>query len=203
MAGPWQWGFHTPSQTWNNDAQQGSGGGSGSSNWRQDSYESSPAGKKEKAEKGDRFKSITSLGQLGKHPLPLEDRKALLMAILNELSPQKNVLTKMAVASFTATTTHTLLYWLTHAIPRTPVRILRDHEQVFTIEYAAHSLAEAALSIHGQHEALADPRWVRGAPGFRFDSDLVQVWIKFGPDLVQIWVRFGSDLVHIWLSFGS
>ena len=59
---------------------------------------------------------------------------------------------------------------------------------VFTIEYAAHMLAETARSLHSQ-EALADPRWVPGAPGFRFGAVLVQVLVRsefiFGSHLVQ------------------
>ena len=152
------------------------------------------------------------------------DRKALLMALVNELSPRRTVISKIAVSTFTATTTHALLYLLSRVTPRTPIRLLRDEEGTFSIDYAAKQMAETAETLYPQ-EALADPRWVRGAPGFisgsdsaqarfRFGSDLVQIWFRFGPvvgqvwfkfgsDLVQIWVRFGSYFVHIWLSFGS
>ena len=197
MSSPWHWGHSAQSQSWDEDQRRGGG------NWQQDSHES-PAGKKDKEnQKADRFKSVTSLGQVGKHPLPLEDRKALLIAVMHELSPQKNVVCKIAVANFTATTTHAMLYLLSRVTPRTPIRILRDSDNVFTIDYAAKTLAETALTLYGQQEALADPRWVRGAPGFRFDSDLAQEWFRFDSDLVQIWFRFGPNLVQIWFRFGS
>ena len=120
MSSPWHWGHSAQSQSWDEDQRRGGG------NWQQDSHES-PAAKKDK-EKADRFKSVTSLGQVGKHPLPFEDRKALLIAVMHELSPQKNVVCKIAVANFTATTTHAMLYLLSRVTPRTPIRILRDSD---------------------------------------------------------------------------
>ena len=139
-----------------------------------------------------------------KHALPLEDRKALLIAVLHELSPQKNVVSKIAVANWSAVTTHAVLYLLSRVTPKTSIRILRDNDTAaFTIEYAAKTLAEAAFTVWGNQEALADPRWVRGAPGVRFDSDLAQEWFRFDSDLVQIWFRFGPNLVQIWFRFGS
>ena len=83
MSSPWHWGHSAQSQSWDEDQRRGGG------NWQQDSHES-PAAKKDKEnQKADRFKSVTSLGQVGKHPLPLEDRKALLIAVMHELSPQE------------------------------------------------------------------------------------------------------------------
>jgi hypothetical protein len=133
--------------------------------WRQE-FES-PA-KKDK-EKADRFKNVAYLG-CGKHALPLEDRKSLLVAVVSTLSPRdKPALSKIAVSAFTAMTTHSLLYLLSQTTPKSHIRLLRDDEGVFTIEHAAEMLAETAMSLYPQ-QALADPRWVRGAPGFRFGA---------------------------------
>ena len=69
--------------------------------------------------------------------LPLEDRNALLMALVSELSPRRTVISKIAVSSFTATTTHALLFLLSRAGPRMSIRLLRDEEGLFTMDYAA------------------------------------------------------------------
>ena len=193
MSWPWR-GSSSSSQSWDEDQRRVF------AHWQPEQLES-PAKKDQQSQKADRFKSVTTLGS--KHALPLEDRKALLIAVMHELSPQKNGVCKIAVANFTATTTHAMLYLLSRVTPRTPIRILRDSDNVFTIDYAAKTLAETALTLYGQQEGLADPRWVRGAPGFRFDSDLVQEWFRFDSDLVQIWFRFGPKLVQIWFRFGS
>ena len=155
MAGPWQqqWSSHAPSHsTWSYDSQPGSGVVSCSSSWPQEAYEGSPAGKKDK----DKYRSITTLGQGGRHCLTLDDRKALLMDLLALLATRSNipVLSKLAISAFNATTTHALLFWLTRVTPRTCVRYLRDDEQVFTIAHAAHSLAESAVSTHGNEKVF-------------------------------------------------
>ena len=153
----WWGSSHSPQSSWDDERRGGQ--------WQQEPHES-PPGKKDKEKGQDRFKNVVSLGAASKHPLPLEYRKALLMAVVNLLSPRdKIVLSKIAVSSFTATTTHALLFLLSRVGPRTAIRLLRDDEGVFTIDYAALQLAETARSLH-QLEALADPRWVPGAPGF-------------------------------------
>ena len=194
MSWPWR-GSSSSSQSWDEDQRRVF------AHWQPEQLES-PAKKDQQSQKADRFKSVTTLGS--KHALPLEDRKALLIAVLHELSPQKNVVSKIAVANWAAVTTHAVLYLLSRVTPKTSIRILRDNDTAaFTIEYAAKTLAEAAFTVWGNLEALADPRWVRGAPGFRFDSDLAQEWFRFDSDLVQIWFRFGPNLVQIWFRFGS
>ena len=192
MSWPWR-GSSSSSQSWDEDQRR-------VCNWQPEQLESF-AKKGQQSQKADKFKSVTTLGS--KHALPLEDRKALLIAVMHELSPQKNVVCKIAVANFTATTTHAILYLLSRVTPRTPIRILRDSDNVFSIEYAAKTLAEAAFTVWGNQEALADPRWVHDAAGFRFDSDLAQEWFRFDSDLVQVWFRFGPNLVQIWFRFGS
>ena len=178
MSSTW-WGSSSSSspQSWDDERRGG--------HWQQESHESA-AGKKDKEK--DRFKNVTSLGAASKHPLPLEDRKALLVAVVHLLSPNKIMLSKIAVSTFTATTTHALLFLLSRAGLRMSIRLLRDEDGVFTIDFAAQQLAETALSLH-QPEALADPRWVPGAPGFRFGAVLVQVLVRsefiFGSHLVQ------------------
>ena len=168
MSSTW-WSSHSPQSSWGDDQ------------WHQESHESPPGKKDKEKDKEtadrDRFKNATSLGAASKHPLPLEDRKSLLVAVVNLLSPRKIVLSKIAVSTFTATTTYDLLFLLSRAGPRMSIRLLRDEEGVFTIDYAAQQLAETAASLH-QPEALADPRWVPGAPGFRFGAVLVQVLVR-------------------------
>ena len=47
----------------------------------------SPTDKKDKEQDRDRFENVTSLVAPSKHPLPLEDRRSLLVAVVNLLSP--------------------------------------------------------------------------------------------------------------------
>ena len=216
MSSPW-WG--SSPQSWDDDERRGG-------QWQQESHES-PAGKKDKEKDRDRFKNVTSLGATGKHSLSLEDRKSLLWAVMELLSQGGTpVLSKITVSRFSVTTVHALLFLLCHAVPRMSIRLLRDEDGVFTLDYAAQQLAETAASLH-QPEALADPRWVPGAVGFRFGSGATEgtggtrgtegggvttagpgrARCKGGSDLVQVWlgwgqgrVRFGSYFVHIWFS---
>ena len=181
MSWPWR-GSSSSSQSWDEDQRS-------VCHWQPEQLES-PAKKDQQSQQADRFKSVTTLGS--KHALPLEDRKALLIAVLHELSPQKNVVSKIAVANWAAVTTHAVLYLLSRATPKTSMRILRDNDTAaFTIEYAAKTLAEAAFTVWGNQEALADPRWVHGAAGFRFDSDLAQLWIVCGSDVVWVGYSLG------------
>ena len=147
------WG--SSSQSWQDEEWKGD-------QWWQDWKEQ--AGNKKDKEK-DRFKNVTSLGSTGKHPLPLEDRKSLLVAVVSLLSPDKILLSKIAVSTFSPTTTHALLYWLCRATPRMSIRLLRDEEGTFTIPYAAQQLAETAESLH-QSKAFVDP-WLVGPSGSR------------------------------------
>lgn len=136
------------SQAWEDDWK----GGNSWQDW-QDRQEW-PGGKKDKEKERDRFKNVTSLGAVSKHPLPLEDRKSLLLALVDRLSPNKIALSKIAVSTFSPMTTHALLYLLCRASPRMSIRLLRDEEGVFTIAYAADQLAESAFSLHQPKDSL-------------------------------------------------
>lgn len=138
MSSPW-WS----ASSWDEDNTWRASGDRGGT-WQSES----PAGKKDFSKDRDKFKNVTSLGAATKHPLPLEDRKTLLVAVVNILSPHKTVLSKIAVSAFSATTTHALLYLLCRAGPRMAIRLLRDDDGVFTIDYAAQQLAETAQSLH-------------------------------------------------------
>ena len=118
--------------------------------WSQQDWQQTPADKKDKDKdkEKDRFKNVTTLGATGKHPLTLEDRKSLLLALVSVLSPNKTVLSKIAVSTFTSTTTHALLFLLCRASPRMSIRLLRDEDGVFTINSAAQQLVETAQSFH-------------------------------------------------------
>ena len=95
----------------------------------------------------DRFRHCTTLGDRGKHPIPLDDRKALVLGLAAKLSPG-SPFSKVAVASWTAMTTHTALWLLCRAAPRTSVRTLRDKKEVYTTEDAIDVLYETAMGLH-------------------------------------------------------
>mgnify|MGYP006988308560 CR=1 FL=1 len=213
MCSPSWWASSSSSPSWEDDRRGGQ--------WQQESNES-PVAKKEKEK--DRFKNVATLGS-GKHCLSLEDRRSLLLEVVQHLG-RAGRLSRIAVSGFSAMTTHALIYLLCRATPKMTIKLLRDTDGVFTIDHAALLLAAAAEDYH-KREALSDPRWVPGACGFRFGSGATEgtggtrgtggggmtaagpgrARCKSGSDLVQVWlgwgqrrVRFRSDFVFI---FGS
>ena len=100
----------------------------------------------------DRFKHCTTLGDRGKHPIPLDDRKALVLGLVAKMSLGSS-LSRVAVASWTAMTTHAALWLLCRAAPRTSVRTLRDEKDMYTNEHAIDVLYESALGLHVTQQA--------------------------------------------------
>ena len=190
------WG--SSSHSWHDEWKGGSGA------WRQEDWQQTPADKKDKEK--DRFKNAITLG-VGKHALPLGDRQSLLIALVNTLSPDTIILSKIAATSFSSTTTTALLYLLCRVRPTTHVKWLRDDDGVFTINGAAQILAESAQNMHQPKVGLstagprcsgAELRCLWRTARFRFASGLDQVWFKFGGSgLVQDRCRSCSDLVQV------
>ena len=118
----------------------------GSGAWGQEDWQQTPADKKDKEK--DRFKNVTSLGAPGKHALPLEDRKALLVTLVNVLSPSKPPLSKIAVSRFSAVATHALIHLLSRASPKMSIRLLRGDDGAFSLDQAAQILAQTAITLH-------------------------------------------------------
>ena len=100
----------------------------------------------------DRFKHCTTLGDRGKHPIPLDDRKALVLGLVAKMSIAAS-LSRVAVASWTAMTTHAALWLLCRASPRTSVRTLRDGKDMYSNEHAIDVLYESALNLHSAQES--------------------------------------------------
>ena len=75
----------------------------------------------------DRFRHCTTLGDRGKHHIPLDDRKALVLGLVAKMSLGSS-LSRVAVASWTAMTTHAAPWLLCRAAPRTLVRTLRGEK---------------------------------------------------------------------------
>ena len=91
---------------------------------------------------------MTSLSAGGKHALPLEDRKALLVALVKILSEGRDAISKIAVSRFSAVATHAWIYLLSRAGPRTSIRLLRGEDNVFKIEEAAEILAQTTMTLY-------------------------------------------------------
>ena len=136
----------------------------------------------------DRFKHCTTLGDHGKHPIPLEDRKALVLGLITRLSPG-TALSRVAVAGWSAMTTHAALWLLCRAVPRTSVRTLRDKQDVYTTDYAIDILYESALELYATRpERDGITRFLRTHcwEGANADSILEQaVECNFDPAEVQ------------------
>ena len=103
----------------------------------------------------DRFKHCTTLGDRGKHPLPLDDRKALVLGLVAKMSLGSS-LSRVAVSSWTAITTHAALWLLCRAAPRTSVRTLRDEKDLYTTEHAIDVLYETAMGLHVTQQGRED-----------------------------------------------
>ncbi len=110
---------------------------------------------RESEEKGDKYKNVTTFGCVGRKPLPLEDRKDVLLALVPELVPRAT-LSKMAVAAWTAELTMAAFWVLTHTAPKTPLRWLKDDEGNFSVEHAVKVLKCAALSRCSNEEDLKE-----------------------------------------------
>ena len=80
---------------WESDPKQS---GASESVWKADKIEGS-------------IQALHNVGDRGKHPIQLEDRKALVLGLAAKLSPGSS-LSRVAVASWTAMTTHAALWLL-------------------------------------------------------------------------------------------
>lgn len=95
----------------------------------------------------DKYANVSTLGL--KHPLPLEDRKELVLGLLNRLqeevseaaaasAPAGNF--RIAVASWGPILIHAVLYYLCRAKPGMPIRTLFNEEKKFVIADAVNML---------------------------------------------------------------
>ena len=95
----------------------------------------------------DRFRHVTTLGCCGKHPMNLEDRKDLLLGVVNELVPSNN-LSQMSVACWGADTTMAAFWLLTHCGPGTPIRWLKGSDcEKYCLSVAVGIMAKSAQSF--------------------------------------------------------
>ena len=95
----------------------------------------------------DRFRNVTTLGCFGKHTLTLEDRKDLLLGVVNELVPSNN-LSQMSVACWGADTTMAAFWLLTNCGPSTSIRWLKDPQDKYCFSAAVGIMAKAAQSFY-------------------------------------------------------
>jgi hypothetical protein len=105
------------------------------------------------AEKQHKYRNVSTLGWPGKHPLPLEDRKELLLCMVVMLTTDL-VLSKIAVSQWSAVTTMAAFYLLSRAGPKMSLRTLWNDNREFVIRDAAVILATAATSLGGTEKEL-------------------------------------------------
>ena len=95
----------------------------------------------------DRFQNVTTLGYYGKRPMPLEDRKELLIGLVDSLAPESNFC-QMAVASWGTETVHAGIWLLTNCGPGTSLRWLKgNHCDHYDKTTAVKLLTKAAMSF--------------------------------------------------------
>ena len=126
---------------WGQDGWHGDGGWWGGRNaWNSPS----PAGDQFSS---DKYGNVCTLGL--KHPLPIDDRRELVLGLLNRLqeevseaaaasAPAGNF--RIAVASWGPVLIHAVLYYLCRAKPGMPIRTLFNEERKFVIADAVDML---------------------------------------------------------------
>jgi hypothetical protein len=103
------------------------------------------------AENQHKYRNVSTLGWPGKHPLPLEDRKELLLCTVAMLTTDL-VLSKIAVSQWSVVTTMAAFYLLSRAGPKMSLRTLWNDNREFVIRDAAAILATAATSLGGTEQ---------------------------------------------------
>ncbi len=147
---------------WEREAWQGSHTGHGwwppagaGSSWRPDPDYNDEKDNTATSVVKDKFKNVGTLGCFGKHPLPLEDRKDIILGLVTALAPGHN-LSRMAVAGWGPEITMAVFWLLTQSGPKTPIRWLRDGEGAFTVAGAVDILKSAATSLYPEVDDLTE-----------------------------------------------
>ena len=125
----------------------------------------------------DRFANVSTLGM--KHPLPLEDRRDLVLGLLEKLQDEVDVASasgnqegqggfKIAVAGWNQVLIHAILFYLCRAKPSMPIRTLRNDDCVFVVADAAEMLFVEFRSLFTSpeekrqvYELISECRWGR------------------------------------------
>jgi hypothetical protein len=123
-------------------------GWSAGNQWRSAPWEGNDTGKGE--DKSDKFRSCTTLGT--KHPLPLDDRKDLLLALFDRLPTSASgpgSFPRAAMGSWTALIVHAAFYILSRVQPSSALRSLKaTASQPYEVQYAAEVFFESTMSIY-------------------------------------------------------
>ena len=134
---------HDDNQTWSHWA--------GSDASDQDTLCTSPlAGKKDK----DKYKNISTLGCIGRHPLPLDERKRLFFSVCQRVDPTAgeskthSKLSRVALASWDAACVQAGFWLICRASPKMPFRTLKTEDGEYDLVEAAKILCDAATSYY-------------------------------------------------------
>ena len=99
------------------------------------------------------YANVSTLGL--KHPLPLDDRRELVLGVLNKLQDEVQEVSsgsvqgnfRIAVASWGPVLIHAVLFYLCRARPGMPLRTLYNEDKKFTI-------ADATKMLWTEHNSL-------------------------------------------------
>ena len=138
----------------------------------------------------DKYANVSTLGL--KHPLPLEDRRELVFAILSKLRDEVPEMLsgsfRIAVSSWSPVLIHAVLFYLCRARPGMSLRTLHNADRKFTIEDATEMLwaehnglfpsvtekLEAATILSQIHKGNSQPL-LESAIRFGFEPTEVEV----------------------------
>lgn len=149
--------------------------------WAGGNSQASPGGDQKDSKKG--ASSWITLGM--KHPLPVDERRELLIALL-ELIRNKHfdilaVFPSVAVAQWDLVVLHAALFYLCKAGPSTPLRILRDPaDGTFTIDFAAGKLHETFVSLYPVADQQRNAYQTLLARSFENTREIIKVAMKDG-----------------------
>ena len=156
--------------------------------WGQSSSWKNPEG-------NNRFANVSTLGL--KQPLPLEDRRELVLGLLNKLQDEVQDVAsgnfRITVASWGPVLIHAVLFYLCRARPGMPLRTLYNEERKFTIADATKMLWTEHNSLFPSVAEKAEVLALLSHVRFGNQHPLLETAIQHGFDPVELEVKVGAE----------
>ena len=155
--------------------------------WGQSSSWKNPEG-------NNRFANVSTLGL--KQPLPLEDRRELVLGLLNKLQDEVQDVAsgnfRITVASWGPVLIHAVLFYLCRARPSMPLRTLYNGDRKFTIEDATKMLWTEHNSLFPSVAEKADVLGLLSRVRFGHHEALLEIAIQHGFDPGELEGKVGA-----------
>ena len=144
------------------------------------------------------YANVSTLGL--KHPLPLEDRRELVLGVLNKLQDEVQEVSsgsvqgifRIAVASWGPVLIHAVLYYLCRAKPGMPLRTFYNEDRKFTIADATKMLWTEHTSLFPSVAEKADVLGLLSRVRFGHPQPLLEIAIQHGFDPAELEGKVGA-----------